>query len=77
MDNELKEIFIKIFGEEAYKHEGKVSESTIRMFKAIRYYHTQLKITRRWCDEEGKEHINSVLKSGIRILSPEEEKPAD
>lgn len=73
----LKEIFIKIFGEEAYKHEGKVSDSTIRLFKAIRYYDTQFKITKRWCDEEGKEHIDGVRKTAFRILSPEEVEPTD
>lgn len=76
-DQNLKEIFIKIFGEEAYKHEGKVSDSTINLFKAIRYYDTQLKITKRWCDEEGKKHIDGVLKTALRILSPKEVEQTD
>lgn len=42
-----------------------------KLNKAIVYLETQLKITKRFCDEKGKEHIDSVLKNVNEILNSE------
>lgn len=47
----------------------KVDSDMAKLVKTVNYLTTQLVITRRWCDEEGKEHIKSVLESAESILN--------
>lgn len=65
----MDKILIEMLGRNAFNNGMKVDSDMAKLVKAVNYLTTQLVITRRWCDEEGKEHIESVLKSAESILN--------
>lgn len=68
MHDEIKEELIKIMGTDAFNN-GSTSKDVEILVKCIKYMNTQLKIVQKnYCDEEGKEHIDTVLKNSKEIL---------
>jgi ribosomal protein S15P/S13E len=68
MHDEIKDELIKIMGTDAFNN-GSTSKDVEILVKCIKYMNTQLKIVQKnYCDEEGKEYINTVLKNSKEIL---------
>lgn len=66
---DIKAELVKILGEDVYNtHSFVVPENTKKMVKAIDYLFAQIQITSKWCDEEGKEHVEDVVKTVKDIL---------
>jgi len=68
MYEEVKEAIIKILGTNANDNNSKVSKDVEVLSRCVKYLATQIKITKRWCQDEGKEHVDSVLESTKKIL---------
>lgn len=65
----MKKILIEILGKHAYNNGMKVDPEMEKLLKAVDYLIAQLLITRRWCNEEGNEHVSKVLNVTELILS--------
>jgi len=67
-DKEVNDILIKMLGNNAFENYMQVSPDFGKLVKTVNYLTIQLKITGRWCDDEGKEHIKSVIETVKNIL---------
>lgn len=67
-DEEINNLLTLMIGKNAFNNSMKVSSDFGKLVKAVNYLTIQLKITGRWCDDEGKEHIKSVIESTKNIL---------
>jgi hypothetical protein len=67
-DREIDDILSTLLGRNAFNNSMKVSPDFGKLVKTVNYLTTQLKITGRWCDDEGKEHIKSVIETVKNIL---------
>jgi len=65
---EIKDILKQMLADNAFNNQMQVEEDFSKAIQAINYLMTQLDITKRFCTEEGKEHIQSVIESTIEIL---------
>ncbi|MEI6059408.1 MAG: hypothetical protein WCR72_01815 [Bacteroidota bacterium] len=65
----MDKILIEMLGKNAFNNDMKVDSDMAKLVKTVNYLTIQLVITRKWCDEEGKEHIKSVLESAESILN--------
>lgn len=65
----MDKILIEMLGKNAFNNNMKVDSDMAKLVKTVNYLTTQLIITRRWCDEEGKDYIKSVLESAESILN--------
>jgi hypothetical protein len=70
-DKDISELLTLMIGKNAFNNSMKVSSDFGNLVKAVNYLTIQLKITGRWCDEEGKEHIKGVIESTKEILKGE------
>jgi hypothetical protein len=67
----IEEILKQMLGEEAFNNSMKVQPDFARLAKTVNYLIMQLNITKRFCEEEGKDHIDSVIKNARGILEDE------
>jgi hypothetical protein len=67
---DIKTELIKILGEDVYNtHSFVVPENTKKMVKVIDYLFSQIQITKRWCDDDGKEHVDGVIENVKKMLN--------
>lgn len=67
-DQKIKELLIEMLGSNAYNNNMIVERDLSRLVKAVNYLTSQIEITKRWCDDEGKDHINKVIETTVKIL---------
>ena len=70
-DKEVSELLKQMLGKNAFNNGMKVEIDFGRLVKAVNYSVTQLKITERFCETEGKEHIEEVIENIKNILKDE------
>jgi len=68
MSEEITNTLIEMLGRNAIENDMVVDKDFGSLCSAVSYLVIQLKITRQWCDEHGKEHIEDVLGSVRKIL---------
>ena len=53
----MDKILIEMLGKNAFNNDMKVDSDMAKLVKTVNYLTTQFVITRRWCDEEGKDYL--------------------
>lgn len=67
--DEIEARLIQMLGINAFNNGFEVDADFARLCKSVRYLVTQIGITARWCDEDGKEHVEKVLMSTVELMS--------
>ena len=68
MKSEIDPILIQILGTSALNNDMEVEADTGKLCKAISYLYAQLQITKNFCDGAGKQHVEDVTKTTLKIL---------
>lgn len=68
-DSELDEILEKMLRKNALKNQMLIEKDFAKLVESVRYLHTQLKLTKRFCEKEGGNHIEEVILASKGILS--------
>jgi hypothetical protein len=69
-DKEIKAALIEMLGKNAYNNSMQVTTDTAKLIKCVDYLTIQLNMIKRWCDDEGKRHIDDVINNIKNILNP-------
>ena len=67
--DEIEARLIQMLGRNAFNNSFEVDADFARLCKSVRLLVAQIGITARWCDEDGKEHVDKVLKSTVELMS--------
>lgn len=68
-DPEITKILSEMLGNNAYGNQFEVESDFRKLALCVDYLAIQINITKRWCDEDGKQHIDDVIKSAKEILT--------
>ena len=69
MESKIEDQLQAYLGKNAFENNMQVEKDFSALVGALRYLVTQIQITARWCDEEGKAHVETVLQSTNEILT--------
>lgn len=64
----VKDILVKMLGDNAYNNTFAVDEDFKKLALAVDYLVIQILITKRWCDEDGQYHVDSVIDELLKII---------
>lgn len=70
---EIQNILQNLLGKNAIDNAHKVDDDFRKLTLAVSYLALQIEITKRWCDEEGKEHVDTVINKTKEILNEAKE----
>lgn len=70
MNNEgkIRTSIVNMLGENAHNNNYSVDTDFGKLCNAVNYLVTQIQITKGWCDDEGKGHVDSVIENTAAIL---------
>lgn len=68
---EVKVILKDILGRSAYNNSMIVPKEISKLVKSVDYLTVQLQMTKKWCDDDGKRHVDEVINNLIGILGNE------
>ena len=67
--DKIDNLLMEVLGRNAFNNDMKVDSDVTKLVKTITYLKSQLIINERWCDVDGKKHINEVMEQAESILS--------
>lgn len=62
-DKEITKLLTGLLGKNAYNNAFEVEKDFRNIALCVDYLTMQLLITKRWCDEDGKQHIDTVIEN--------------
>lgn len=65
---EVKVLLKTILGDSAYNNSMIVPKDISKLVKSVDYLTIQLQMVKRWCDDDGKNHIDEVINNLVGIL---------